>query len=124
MLNYVYNILLDRVLKIEKEFPLEVQDYTLNYGEVYYDNFSIRCILGSNKILSIFVPHSNYSVNSIICQSYLPVCGCEYKVDTKNRLVSIDDTRRRLLNKKAIRFLCKVCGYTSKNKYQLLVPNF
>ena len=119
-----YSILYERLLKIEKLYPLEVQEYNLIYGEVYYDYSSIHCYYPNYapRQLTIFPCHPNYSPDIVCCKNYSAQVSCEYKLDCKNRLVTQDKAKIRLRNKQAIQFLCRVCGYIPKNKFQFLIP--
>lgn len=119
-----YNVLYERLLKIKKLYPLEVQEYNLIYGEVYYNSSSIHCYYPDYfpRQLTIFPCHAIYSPDSICCKNYNAPLSCEYKLDSKNRLIAQDKTKIRLSNKQSIQFLCRVCGYIPKNKFQILIP--
>ena len=119
-----YNVLYERLLKIEQLYPLEVQEYNLIYGEIYYDSTSIYCYYPNYapRQLTIFPCHAIYSRYTVCCKNYSTHVSCEYKLDSKNRLITQNKAKIRLRNKQAIQFLCRVCGYISKNKFQFLIP--
>ena len=120
MLNHIFDTIKDRLQEIKVKYPLETEENNLIYGEIFYDIRKIWC--GDySKDLSI-QSGGDFARDLLYCRDDFSYNGCAYRLDSKNRLISEDKTRIRMSNKRAIKFLCRVCGYIPKNRYQILVP--
>ena len=119
MSDCIFDTIKDRLQEIEVKYPLETQECSLIYGEIFYDTEMIWC--DYNNHLSIESGRS-FTGDLLYCRDDVSHSTCTYQLDSKNRLVSKDKTKIRISNKRSIKFLCRVCGYIPKNRFQILIP--
>ena len=119
MTDNLFELIIDRLQETEIKFPIETEEYNLIYGEISYDTEIMWCEY--NEHLAIEAGRG-FNEDLLYCRDDVSHNMCTYYLDSKNRLVSKDKTKIRISNKKAIKFLCRVCGYIPKNKFQILIP--
>lgn len=119
MMDNPFDIIKNRLEKIKIAYPLEKEEYSLIYGKISFDKEVMWCEY--NDHISI-ESGRGFAGDLLYCRDYVSHNMCAYQLDSKNRLVSKDKTKMRMSNKRAIKFLCRVCGYIPKNKYQILIP--
>ena len=120
MLDRIFDTIKDRLQKIKVKCPLETEEYSLIYGKIFHDAETIWC---GDYIRYLSIESGRgFTGDLLYCRDDASSNRCTYQLDSKNRLVSNVKTRIKMSNKRAIKFLCRVCGYIPKNKYQILVP--
>ena len=121
MTDNLFELIKDRLQETEIKFPLETEECNLIYGEIFYDIETIWCNYKDIYPLTI-ESGRGFTGDLLYCRDNESRNTCTYQLDSKNRLVSKDKTKIRMSNKRAIKFLCRVCGYIPKNRFQILIP--
>lgn len=116
----LYTYLIERLEKYRSLNPLEREEYSLIYGKIFYDTETIWC--GDYTHYLSIQSGRCFTGDLLYCRDDASNNRCTYQLDSKNRLVSKDKTKIRISNKRAIKFLCRVCGYIPKNRFQILIP--
>ena len=120
MSNRIFDTIKDRLQEIKAKCPIETEEYNLIYGKIFFDTETIWC---GDYIHHLSIESGRgFAGDLLYCRDDSSHNRCTYQLDSKNRLVSKIKTRIKMSNKRAIKFLCRVCGYIPKNKYQILVP--
>jgi len=117
----LYTYLIERLEKYKSLNPLETEEYSLIYGKIFYDTETIWCGDYYSSHLSI-ESGRGFTGDLLYCRDDTSHNMCAYQLDSKNRLISKNKTKIRMSNKRAIKFLCRVCGYIPKNRFQILIP--
>lgn len=119
-MNNLFDIIKNRIEKIRIAYPLEKEEYSLIYGKIFFDTEIIWC--GDYTHYLSIRSGRGFTGDLLYCRDDESHNRCTYQLDSKNRLVSKDKTKIRMSNKRGIKFLCEICGYIPKNKYQILIP--
>ena len=120
MTDNLFKLIKDRLQEIKVKCPIETEEYSSIYGKIFFDIETIWCGDWSHH-LSI-ESGRGFAGDLLYCRDDASHNRCTYQLDSKNRLVTGVKTKIRMSNKKAIKFLCRVCGYIPKNRYQILIP--
>ena len=121
MTDNLFRLIKDRLQETEIKFPLETEECSLIYGKIFYDAETIWCNYKDIYPLTI-ESGRGFAGDLLYCRDDASHNTCTYQLDSKNRLVSKDKTKIRMSNKRAIKFLCRVCSYIPKNRFQILIP--